>query len=240
MTEECQRLGAQIEAQERLMRIFCRSAWILLLITGMAKIISAFGSARALQKVDPILRLDYRHILWLVAGAEITIAAICALSHRTRLKLWLIAWLATNFLLYRVAAICVGVHICPCLGSLTQGLLIHPTVANVLMWGILAYLLFGSYLAILSLSITRRQWHELEELVAFASIPRFGNQPSPSRIVNYATLTQQRQWRARRLVLSCVCAMSIIILLNLLVAIAKPGNEPLGEHFDSQPVLPVQ
>jgi hypothetical protein len=83
----------------------------------------------------------------LVVGlAEIVIALVCFFSKRQTLALWLVAWMSTNFLVYRIGLWWMDWHRpCSCLGSLTDALHLSPQVADNIMKVILAYLLAGSY-----------------------------------------------------------------------------------------------
>jgi hypothetical protein len=60
--------------------------------------------------------------LMLVVGlAEITIALVCFISKRPILSLVLVAWLATNFGLYRIGLVLVDYHRpCHCLGCVNK------------------------------------------------------------------------------------------------------------------------
>lgn len=90
--------------------------------------------------------------LMLLAGlAELVIGPLC-LSRRVgpRLKIGLVAWMATNFLVYRVGLWCVGWHHpCRCMGSLAGVLHLSDQAADRIMKGLLAYLLVGSYATLL-------------------------------------------------------------------------------------------
>ena len=58
----------------------------------------------------------------------------------------LIAWLATNFLAYRIILWWMGApNLCNCLGSLNQYLPVSPRVLNIAAFTALGWLLVGSY-----------------------------------------------------------------------------------------------
>lgn len=118
-----------------------------LALTGLAKAFSAIGSARALDVADPILGIPFRHLMLLVGLAELFIAFLCLLTNKRRLSLLAVAWLSTNFLLYRVGLWWMGWHRpCGCLGDLTDLLNISPSAADSVMKLVLAFLTIGSYL----------------------------------------------------------------------------------------------
>lgn len=119
---------------------------ILLAITGLAKLISSFGSAYILQNPDPLLSISFRYVFWIVGAFELAVALVCFFSKCMGLRSVLVAWLATSFLVYRLGLVLVDYHkACSCLGNLTDALHISPQTADTAMKIILAYLLIGSY-----------------------------------------------------------------------------------------------
>jgi hypothetical protein len=127
-------------------RPFILSAGCILLITGLAKIISAFGKAEILNYNDPLFGISFKHLMLLVGIIELVISAICLLCKWARLQVGLLALLATNLWAYRIGLLCVGYHRpCSCMGNLTDVLHVSPWVADSMMKTVLAYLLIGSY-----------------------------------------------------------------------------------------------
>jgi hypothetical protein len=94
-----------------------------------------------------------------VGLAEVVIAVICLYPGvNQRLKLGLVAWLATNFLAYRIGLWAVDWHHpCRCMGSLAGALRISDQAADSIMKVMLAYLLVVSY-AILFWQWRRARW----------------------------------------------------------------------------------
>jgi len=130
----------------KIARLFLYSAGALLLLTAAAKLVSSFGSTRILQMSDPVLALPFRYVFWLVSAIELGVAFACFFGKRVGLQAGLVAWLSTNFVVYRLGLLCVGYHKpCSCLGNLTDALHIPPQTADTAMKIILGYLLFGSY-----------------------------------------------------------------------------------------------
>lgn len=125
---------------------FIRSAALILLVTGAAKVWAAFGNAKLLGVTDPIVGFKFWRLMMAVGLAEIVTALICIINWRPALSLGLMAWLSTNFVFYRIGLVWVGWHKpCSCLGNLTDALHIPPQTADTVMKIILAYLLLGSY-----------------------------------------------------------------------------------------------
>ena len=133
-------------------RKFILSAGAILALTGAAKLWSGLGTAKVLAVADPIIGIQFGHLMLVVGITEIVVALICFFSKSHKLALGLVAWLATNFLVYRLGLWWVGYHKpCSCLGNLTDALHISPQIADTAMKIILGYLLLGSYLALFSL-----------------------------------------------------------------------------------------
>jgi hypothetical protein len=136
--------------QPKLRRFFILSSGGLLFVTAVAKLVSASGNARILQYLDPVLAIPFRNVFWSVGALEIAVALVCFFGKQEMLQAGLIAWLATNFVVYRLGLLWVGYHKpCPCLGNLTEALHISPHTGNTVLKIILAYLLIGSYATLL-------------------------------------------------------------------------------------------
>jgi hypothetical protein len=134
----------------RIIRIFIFCAGILLLLTAVAKLISASGGARIMQNPDPILSVSFRHVFWIVGTLELIIALVCFFGKRVGLQAGLVAWLATNFVVYRLGLLWIGYSKpCRCLGNLTDALHIPAQTADTVLKIILGYLLIGSYTTLL-------------------------------------------------------------------------------------------
>jgi hypothetical protein len=127
-------------------RVFVFSTGILLIITAAAKLVSAFGSSRILQNLDPIFGISFQHLFEVVGGLECFIALYCLFSRRIEVIVGLLAWLSTSFLIYRIGLEAVGYHRpCSCMGNLTDAIHVSARIADTTMKAVLAYLLVGSY-----------------------------------------------------------------------------------------------
>lgn len=127
-------------------RKFVVSAGAILLVTGIAKVWSGLGNSKFLAVVDPIIGIKFGILMLVVGVAEIVIAAICFFSKRQTLALGLVAWMSTNFVVYRLGLWWMDwKKPCSCLGNLTDALHISPQTADNIMKVLLAYLLIGSY-----------------------------------------------------------------------------------------------
>jgi hypothetical protein len=124
---------------------FIISVGLIFLITGLAKIISFFGNANMLDLNDPIFGIRFRCLILFVGVLELATSAVCLLTSKHLLCLFLAAWLSTSFILYRMGAIWVGYHRpCACLGSLTIQLHISERNADLVMKLLAAYIFVGS------------------------------------------------------------------------------------------------
>ena len=130
----------------RVVVFFFYCAGTVLLFAALAKLISSLGSARILQNADPIFAISFRSLFCVASFVESAVALVCFFSKRTTLQACLVAWLATSFLVYRLALVWIGYRQpCPCLGHLTDALHIPVQISETAMKSILAYLLTGSY-----------------------------------------------------------------------------------------------
>ena len=123
-----------------------RLAGMLLLLAAIAKIVSASSSAHIQQSLDPIFAIPFRAVFIIVGIVEMVVALICFFSKRVLLQAGLVAWISTNFAVYRFSLVLIGYHKpCSCLGDLTDALHIPSQIADTTMKIILAYLIFSSY-----------------------------------------------------------------------------------------------
>jgi hypothetical protein len=127
--------------------IFIYSAAGILLLASMAKLISSFGNGEILIEPDPILIIPFKWMLRIVGGLELIVSFVCFLpNRRTFLQAGLVAFLSTNFIIYRMGLTLVGYHKpCGCLGGLTQAIHMSPEISNLFMEALSIYLLLGSY-----------------------------------------------------------------------------------------------
>jgi hypothetical protein len=138
--------------------LFVLSSGAALLLTGTAKLCSASGSVRILATIDPVLGLQFRHLMFIAGALELAIGSLCLFRKFVTLAVTSVAWLATNLLAYRLCMWWVGWHRpCRCLGNFTDAMHISPQVSDNVMKGVLAYLLFGSYVILLSQWLNKRK-----------------------------------------------------------------------------------
>jgi hypothetical protein len=126
-------------------RLYIYSATWILIVTSLAKVYSAGGTARVLDLTDALLPITNRQTLWLVGLIEMVIVLALLLGRNVTLKLTCIAWLGCNFALYRLGVMFLTVsRPCPCLGSITEMLPLNPATIDLILQTVVMYLLFGS------------------------------------------------------------------------------------------------
>ena len=153
--------------RKHLTTLFIYSAGAILFLTATAKIMSAGGSARALNLADPILMLSNRHVLLIVGVVELAIAGVALFGKNRFLQLALVAWLSSNFLIYRIGLWWMGYKKpCGCLGTITDALGISPKDLESIMKGTLAFLLVGSFVCLLW------HWRQRKETPPNSSLPQ--------------------------------------------------------------------
>ena len=114
-------------------------------MTSVAKLYSATGSEGILDIADPIFRLSYRYLLVALGLVEIAIAGYILYGAANAVKCAVLASLSSCFIIYRVGVLVLGVpDPCPCLGTITAKLPFGPATADLLLKGMIAYLLLGS------------------------------------------------------------------------------------------------
>jgi hypothetical protein len=127
-------------------RAFAVSSGVILALTALAKAWTVAAGGKILLVAEPLSGLPFKHVFPLVAAVELAIAVVCLFTKAHRLATMLVAWMATNFLVYRVGLWWMGWRKpCGCLGNLTDALHISPQTADHLIKLLLAYLLVGSY-----------------------------------------------------------------------------------------------
>lgn len=130
-------------------KVFIWGAGGLLLVTAIAKMISAYRPAPHMYLRDPLFEfLTNRQVLAGAAVVELIIVILLLWVRSPRKKLALIAWLASTFFLYRIFVGWVrepGFVLCPCLGNAAAWLRLSPAQLDWVTKGILVYLLLGSY-----------------------------------------------------------------------------------------------
>ncbi|HEX5222194.1 MAG TPA: hypothetical protein VFZ59_21750 [Verrucomicrobiae bacterium] len=110
----------------------------------MAKLFSAFGTARILTARDPMFLLKYWQIMIIVGVLELALALYLFRGRDFIFKLFGILWLSSNFIFYRMANDLMGITVCPCLGTTLDALRLSSRQSDMLLGGFVLYLFLGS------------------------------------------------------------------------------------------------
>jgi hypothetical protein len=134
-------------------RWFILSAALILLITGLAKIISSFGAAGILNQHDPFFRISFRHLMLLMGFLELTIVYLCfRFPKQQGQQLWSLVWLSICFVTYRLGLSWIGYQEpCHCLGNLADVLGVSNRMADRISQGVIIYLFTGAIAMLLCL-----------------------------------------------------------------------------------------
>lgn len=136
-----------------LAKLFLASVALILIVTSLAKVISAFGRAALLETPDPLLSLSYRNLMMFAAAAELLVLSMLISKCSVLTKVISVSWVACVFAAYRAAAWLVGADdFCPCLGGLADAIRLSPSAASKVLTGTLIYMIMGS------LAILPREW----------------------------------------------------------------------------------
>jgi len=127
-------------------RAFVYSAGGLLLAAALGRFIIGLGTAPVLDLPDPLLEIPLRYAVLGVGAMELAVALVCLFGKSLGPQVGLVAWLATNWAVYRIGLFWVSCHLeCTCLGSLTDPLHLPRGAPGYLLEYLPVYLAVGSY-----------------------------------------------------------------------------------------------
>lgn len=131
------------------LQAFLCSAGVILLGTGVAKVISSVTGGPVLSTNDPVFGVTLRWLFGVTGVLEVTIALICVFHRHVAFSTVLVLWLSASFLVYRIGWRWLGgASYCSCLGTMTEQLHLDPAAADLALKLALAYLLLGSAFAL--------------------------------------------------------------------------------------------
>jgi hypothetical protein len=136
--------------------LFFRITAGLLVVTSVAKLFAATGSAKVLEVYDQLLRVGYRPLMISVGLLEIAVALFLFKSRSDMKRCLVLLWLSANFLLYHFGNYILGVHLCPCLGHLTDRLPLPKGLAEVV------FQFLALYWFLTSLNMLWRDWGSVQ------------------------------------------------------------------------------
>lgn len=131
--------------QSKLIRFLDSSASGLLLAVAVALLIGDQTAADVILPHDPIFAISVRHLFWLGAGAALVTSLFVLFNGRATWPLLLLAWLATNFLVYQCGLYWQSGHgLTGYLGGVSRAFGLWAKTANVLTLLVAGYLLAAS------------------------------------------------------------------------------------------------
>jgi hypothetical protein len=137
---------------KQLVKFFIYSAGGILLAAALIRLAIAADGASVLTLPEPMLGIPIRYAVLMAGAFELMVALICLFGRKMETQIYWLAWLAANFIVYRVGLFCMHCHLqATCLGSLTDPLQLSRGVTGQLFSLIPLYLLVGSSVGIISL-----------------------------------------------------------------------------------------
>jgi hypothetical protein len=125
-------------------RYFILLAGAILLAAALGRFLVAFGNAQVLSLPEPVLGIPLRYAVLLVGVVELAVALLCLFGKRVGLQVGCVAWLAVNYLVYRIGAHSMNAHhLATAVGSLTDPLQLTRGVTGAMVAFAPAFLLAG-------------------------------------------------------------------------------------------------
>ena len=129
-------------------RLFILLSGGVLFIAAALRFFHFLENGPLLSMPDPALGLPLRYTTLAVGALELLVALICLLGKSARNQLTWLAWLATDYLAFRICLILIGVH--PqntCIGALTDPLHLSRSTTGLIISLVPVFLLLYSYSA---------------------------------------------------------------------------------------------
>jgi hypothetical protein len=147
------------KADQRLDRFFVRSAAALLLCMATALFVSnSFEKIADLIPIrEPLLGLELPKFYWILGALCVAVSLPCLFSANPRGAVPWLAWLASNFLVWRAGLYWSGAHtLAGYLGSFSNAFAVPPWTASVILDVVIGYLVIGSCLLLLWPVVAKR------------------------------------------------------------------------------------
>lgn len=95
-------------ADQRWMQFFPYAAGGVLLADGLIRLLCAASRSEFLTASEPLLGIPLRLAVLLVGSIELGVALLCLFGKRIELRLALVAWMSTNFVVYWIGLLSLG------------------------------------------------------------------------------------------------------------------------------------
>lgn len=145
-TDDAPRIGSPLPLHaHRYTCYFLRSASLLLVCTGTAKLTAFLSDSQIMQHLDPVFGIPTWVLTVSVGIMELMVAFLCLFTTYSYLSLALLMWLGGCFLIYRLWYVFPsGIGPCGCFGAVPTLLRVPDPAVAALAVAIAAYLLLGS------------------------------------------------------------------------------------------------
>jgi hypothetical protein len=165
-------LSDKFPVSEILIGLFFRLMGALLFAMALVNLINASVNGQSLIFFDPLLGFPLRYTVLTVGSMELAVALVCLFGKKIGLQAGLVAWLITNFAVYRIGLLWQGCHSqWGCLGNPMDSLRLFSSAADCSLFFILTCMLLGGYAALGWLWLGRKKDQKPQPVT-----------PSPGRI----------------------------------------------------------
>jgi len=142
-----------------LVSLFVYGSGAVLLALSLDRLMVAISPAQFLSLPEPVMGIPLRYAVLLVGGFELAVAIICLFGRRINPQLGWLAWLATNCTVYQIGLFIMHCHSqATCFGRLTDPLHLSHGITGIIINLLPAFMLLGSFTAILWLWFGERIW----------------------------------------------------------------------------------
>jgi hypothetical protein len=145
--------------KENWIKPFITSAGAILLISVFTRLLISIGSASALSLPEPVLGIPIRYAVLIAGSVELAVSLLCLFGKDIKFQIGCLGWLATNYLIYRIALFCMRSHVqATWIGSLTDPLHLSRGYVGYGVQFLPLFLLVGSYAAAVQLWLESSRW----------------------------------------------------------------------------------
>ncbi len=138
------------------------SAGVLFVIVGLAKLVSVFGEAELLGKLDPVSGISWRVLMTVAGLGEVEVGAVCLLGKSRLFRAESLLFLAGGLLLYRGLYERSGAkEPCKCLGGLLELIGLERGEGDWIATSILFFSLFVGVSGLLMMMGRRQAWESV-------------------------------------------------------------------------------
>jgi hypothetical protein len=114
-------------------------------VGGFTKFLAVIEHFQSMNIADPVIGISFHYLIPAVGIIELLVAYLCLFTNKRTLSLGLIAWLTTNYLVYRIVLWSMGWHHpYVLLGNLMETFNVSPFLADGIVGLSLGFLLVGT------------------------------------------------------------------------------------------------